>query len=250
MPPELPTVNLLVRLGPAGAGGGGGSGGGGEGTGPEFASRVEDVQPAGPGRGVRFLVAAPAYPGDLLDQPPDADAAAVGDAAADVPWVMSWVTERARWELPVRRRAAPGAVPRSWWLTPVGPVRRRQRRRFYRAGCCVPVELVLLGGGAVSLSGRTLDVSEGGLRCLVPLPHGDLAPGTRVLVRVALDGVDSPLAGVVLRCRRPAPAARIAGWHRELAVALDDPDRHGDAVRRVVVRLQLRARRLGPPGTR
>ena len=250
MPPELPTVNLLVRLGPAGAGGGGGSGGGGEGTGPEFASRVEDVQPAGPGRGVRFLVAAPAYPGDLLDQPPDADAAADEDAAADAPWVMSWVTERARWELPVQRRRAVGVVPRSWWLTPSGPVLRRQRRRFYRAGTCVPVELDELADPYRTLSGRTLDISEGGLRCVVPLPDGDLPAGTRVLVRVALEGVDGVLAGVVLRSRRPAPPARIAGWHREVAIAFDDPERHGDALRKVVVRLQLRSRRLGPPGLR
>jgi len=234
-PHELPTINMLVRLGPA-------TGGPDR---PEFASRVEDVRPAGQG-GMSFLVVAPGYPGDLVDGVADG----VADGEGPASWVMSWVTERARWELPVRREPAPAGGPRAWWVTPAGPVRRRQRRRFYRAGCCVPVELAPVLRPGVTLGGRTLDVSEGGLRCLVPLPDGDLAAGTRVLVRVELDGVDDVLAGVVLRCRRPAPGARIAGWHRELAVALDDPDRYGDALRRVVVRLQLRARRLGPPGTR
>ena len=253
---QLPTVNMLVRLTRPSAEGTRGADGEG------LASRVEDVQPAGVGHAVRFLVAAPGYPGDLLDDPDDLDGADGADGAigpvgpehagdpSDGHWRMSWVTDRARWELPVQRRRAVGVVPRSWWLTPSGPVLRRQRRRFYRAGTCVPVELDELADPYRTLSGRTLDISEGGLRCVVPLPDGDLPAGTRVLVRVALEGVDGVLAGVVLRSRRPAPPARIAGWHREVAIAFDDPERHGDALRKVVVRLQLRSRRLGPPGLR
>jgi hypothetical protein len=232
-PVELPTVNLLVRLTRL--------------TGEsvavrELASRVEDVRPASPGRPTRFLVAAPAYPGDLLDPLP-------GEV-----WLLAWVTERARWELPVHRTDAPPDVtrrgPRAWWLTPAGPIERRQRRRFYRAPCAVPVELDQLAEPFRTLSGRTLDLSEGGLRCLLPLAEGDLAPHTRVLVRVALDGVHGALGGVVLRSRRPARAGRVAGWHREVVVAFDEPEVHGDAVRRVVARLQQRARRLAPPAPR
>jgi PilZ domain len=230
---ELPTINLLVRLTRLTAGSPAVS---------ELASRVEDVRPGSLGRRARFLVAAPGYPGDLLDPLP-------GER-----WLLSWVTERARWELPVHRAEAPPEAgrtgPRAWWLTPAGPVERRQRRRFYRAPCGVPVELDLLSEPFRTLSGRTLDVSEGGLRCLVPLPEGDVPEHVRVLVRVGLDGIEGALGGVVLRSRRPARTGRVAGGHRELAVAFDEPERSGDAVRQVVARLQHRARRLAPPAVR
>jgi hypothetical protein len=224
---DLPGVNVLVRLArrPGGA---------------ELASRVEDVTvspvPGPGGRATRYLVAAPQYPGDLVEPDPDEE------------WLLSWVTERARWEVPVRRADAPGRTPRSWWVTPAGPVRRQQRRRFYRAACSTGVTLELLAAPWGVVPGRTVDVSEGGVRCLLPVVG--VEPGTRVLVRLDLDGVDELLEGVVLRTRRPGRSARVAGWWRELAVALDDPERHGDAIRRVVVRMQLRARRLAPPGSR
>jgi hypothetical protein len=237
---ERPGINMLVRVFPPDLESADG-----------FASRVEDVRPAGGGQPARFLVVAPQYPGDLIDPEPDAL------------WTLAWVSERGRWELPVRCadavRPATGsgrpAGPRTLWLTPAGPPRRNQRRRFFRAPWCGRVELDLLVDPYPTLAGRTLDVAEGGLRCL--LPTGPIEPGTRVLVRLGLDaGTSGPpsgrqaLAGVVRRSRRPVRTARVAGWCTEVALAFDDPDRYGDELRRHVVRLQLRARRLAPPEPR
>jgi hypothetical protein len=219
-PTELPTVNLLVRLvGPDGAADPAGA-----------ASRIEDIAAPSPGRPVAFRVVAPTYRGDLLDPDPD------------TLWLMTWVSERGRWELPVCRTDADGPGPRCWWLTPAGSIRRNQRRSFYRAPCMGAVAVDLLADPFATLLGRTLDLSEGGLRCL--LPSAGIDPGTPVVVRLSLDGLRGVFEGVVRRTVRPARAARVAGWHREAAIAFDDPEVHGDALRRFVAREQLRQRQL------
>lgn len=223
---ELPGVNMLVRLiGPDGQGDPAG-----------LPSRVEDVDAPAPGRPVRFRVVVPDYPGDLVDPGPDDE------------WVFTWVSERGRWELPVRREDADGPGPRCWWLTPCGPLRRNQRRSFHRVGCATTLAVDVLAEPFGTIVGRTLDVSEGGVRCL--LPGAGLEAGTRVLVRLSLDEFTGTLAGVVRRSRRPVRTVRVAGWHREVVVAFDDPELHGDALRRVVVRWELRARHLAPPRPR
>lgn len=224
---ELPTVNHLVRLvGPGGAADPAG-----------LPSRIEDIAAPAPGQPVAFLVAAPAYPGDLLE--PE-----VSDG-----WLLTWVSERGRWELPVRRSAtvdrAAADGPRCWWLTPSGQLRRNQRRSFYRVGCATTLSVDVLADPFPTLVGRSLDVSEGGVRCL--LPATGLTPGTRVLTRLGLDDVPGTFPGVVRRSLRPARAARVAGWHREVAIAFDDPEVNGDGLRRTLARMQVRAQRLAPP---
>lgn len=220
---ELPTVNMLVRLiGPDGAADPAG-----------LASRVEDIAVPGPGRPVAFRVVVPEYPGDLVD------------TDASRPWLLTWVSERGRWELPVMRSDADGPGPRSWWLTPAGPMYRNQRRSFYRAHCPGAVAVDVLTDPFPTLLGRTLDVSEGGLRCL--LPTAGLDVGTRVIARLSFEGLAGTYPGVVVRSLRPARASRVAGWHRELGIAFDDPEVNGDALRAFVVRLQLKSRRLSPP---
>jgi hypothetical protein len=198
-------------------------------------SRVEDVAGPAPGRPAAFRVVAPAYPGDLLD------------VDVQQTWHLTWVSDRGRWELPVSRADAVDEGPRSWWLTPVGPMRRNQRRSFYRAPCTGAVSVDVLADPFPTLGGRTLDLSEGGLRCL--LPTATIEPGTQVLVRLGLDGLPGTYAGVVRRSGRSGRASRVAGWHHEVAIAFDDPERNGDALRKYVVQLQLRARRLAPPSS-
>ena len=236
-PAVLPTVNLLVRLTvPVGPGA--------QGTPlrPELASRIEDARPARGAEPARWLVAAPRYPGDLIEPEPDAEC------------MMSWVTEAGRWELPVRRESgvravsASGVPVPSWWLVMAGQARRQQRRRFYRAGCSLPVEVDVLADPFPTLFVRALDLSEGGLRGVLPV--GGLDAGTQVIVRVPLGGVRTAFAGVVQRSRRPGHRARVAGWHSEVALAFDDPEVHGDLLRSTVIKMQLRARRLAPPGSR
>jgi hypothetical protein len=99
-----------------------------------------------------------------------------------------------------------------------------------------------------TLLGRAVDLGEGGLRAVLPVAGLDV--GTRVIVRVPLAGVRTVFEGVVQRGRRPGHRARVAGWHSDVALAFDDPEAHGDLLRSTVIRMQLRARRLAPPGSR
>lgn len=232
----LPTVNQLVRLSlPAPVP-----------VGPDrqdgVPSRIEDIAPATPAAAVRWLVAAPRYPGDLIEPTPD------------VTLTMSWLTEAGRWLVPVQwqggvRSQAPGGAPiRSWWLAMAGPARPDQRRRFYRAGCALPIEVDVLADPFPTVVGRAVDLSEGGVHGVLPIAA--LEAGTRVIVRIPLDGVPVALEGVVQRCRRPGHRVRVAGWHSEVAVAFDDPQGRGDQLRGAVMRMQSRARRLAPPGSR
>jgi hypothetical protein len=217
---ELPTVNLLVRLiGPGGAGAPAG-----------FPSRIEDIAAPGPYDPVSFKVAAPVFPGDLLE-PERSDG-----------WLLTWLSERGRWELPVSRVDCPrGTGPRCWWLMPAGQLRRNQRRNFYRVSCTVTVRVDVGAGDGRTVVGRTLDISEGGLRCLLPVTGLDV--GVPVLAHLELDGVPYPLPGVVHRSLRPARSARVSGRHREVAIAFDDPEAGGNGLRRALARLQLRGRR-------
>lgn len=66
----------------------------------------------------------------------------------------------------------PGEQP-CWRLRPMGPATRGQRRNAVRAPMSLPVELVV---GRTELIGETVDVSEGGLRCLFQPVGG---PSTR-----------------------------------------------------------------------
>jgi hypothetical protein len=92
-------------------------------------------------------------------------------------------------------------------LTPTGPARRSQRRRAVRAAIELPV-LVKVAG--VPLFGRTVDLSEAGLRAVVDGWGLPPEPGTSAEVDVTLDDATSSvdldatilsLAGVVVRQR-------------------------------------------------
>jgi hypothetical protein len=100
-------------------------------------------------------------------------------------------------------------------LTPTGPARRSQRRRAVRAAIELPV-LVKIAG--VPLFGRTVDLSEAGLRAVVDGWGLPPEPGTSVEADLTLDdappSVDLPavargailsLAGVIVR-QRPVRA--------------------------------------------
>jgi hypothetical protein len=111
----------------------------------------------------------------------------------------------------------------------------------------LPVELVL---DDVRLVGETLDVSEGGLRCVVRPASGPGGPGSwrpelgaALQVRVTLDESQPPL-------QADAAVRRVGTRHEqhvELSVAFVDlPERAADRVRaRVFTQLRLlRARGL------
>jgi c-di-GMP-binding flagellar brake protein YcgR len=64
--------------------------------------------------------------------------------------------------------------PPHWRLRPAGVVKRGQRRDAVRAPLTVPV---VLGAGEAAAHGTTLDVSEGGLRCVLDKRLSRPAPG-------------------------------------------------------------------------
>lgn len=152
------------------------------------------------------------------------------------------------WRSPEGPRALPaelvelvhGDEPR-WVLRPVGPATVAQRRDAVRAPVLLPVEL---RAEEVRLVGETLDISEGGLRCLVqPADRADGAASYRPEVGAVLEATVTLEAGQVPLMTR-ASVRRVsvrADRHVELSVAFVDlPERVADRVRaRVFTELRL-----------
>jgi hypothetical protein len=96
-----------------------------------------------------------------------------------------WAQPRSRVILPCRLVAITDSAPYRWTLQPIGTPQPSNRREFVRGGGGLPVQLGAEQPGADAdaepeetlLDGRLLDISEGGLRCLLsekpPLKVGD-----------------------------------------------------------------------------
>jgi hypothetical protein len=250
----LPGVNVLVRL-TIGAT-----------TDPDdpplaanVPSRIEDVVLADPrvkGSRTQLYVAVPRYPGDV-------DVPRPGTACT-----VTWVTSDGLYDLPAGfvERVVVGPVVWAWRVEVSGRAVRAQRRRYVRVSWTAPVVLdvvpvvrlnrpvdgtcpvdgVSLVDGADAegdaVHGTTLDLSEGGIRCLLPLPP--LPTGQLVRVHLKLEGDQLTLEGTVIRVR---VAARAPGAPRqcETGIAFTEPDRYGDLLRKVVFGEQRRVRRSG-----
>jgi hypothetical protein len=229
----LPGVNTLVRLQitvPATDG---------SGTLPlQLPSRVEDVDRVWPLPQPLLYVAAPRYPGDLEGPEPGS------------PCQVAWPTPVGLFELPTRfeGRVRVGPAVRAWRLSIDGPVVRAQRRRYFRVPWIGPVTLEVRrtvdadgrGEELQVLTGSTVDLSEGGLRCTLPAPGVPDGTPLRVLLPVHEQILVLPATAV---WHRPAasPASRLV----EVGISFDDVEEHGDLLRQVVIDEQLHARRLG-----
>ena len=126
------------------------------------------------------------------------------------------------------------SVLRLWWMAVTGDAVRIQRREYFRCPIALPVTVT------PGLSGRTTDLGEGGLRCLLVGDPLVAASAVRADLTLA-DGSTLAVAGSVLRSD---PAVR-APDHADTVVRFDDPELHGDDVRRVIFAEQMRLRRLG-----
>ncbi len=249
--PVLPGVNTLVKLT---------VGRSDDPSGPvlvaDVPSRVEDLgsdRLIGPIRWADLLwVALPRYDGDV-EVPESGTACRV-----------SWPTPVGLYELPTafEGRERVGPAVRAWRLRVTGPALRVQRRRYVRVAWTGPVTIELPGAvsapapgsppsldpdvpepgdvGDRRLAGAMVDLSEGGLRCLLPRPV--LPPGTDITVALAVAGRLVRASGQVVWSR---PTTTPVGGFAETGIAFDDPDEHGDLLRRAVFSAQVQARRAG-----
>ena len=190
-------------------------------------SRVEDVEALVPGQRRRVLVATPRFAGDWQEPAP-------GTACT-----LTWTAADGIVELPVAYDSttiwtSDPSVLRLWWMAVTGDAVRIQRREYFRCPIQLPVTVT------PGLSGRTTDLGEGGLRCLLVGDPLDAGSAVRADVSLA-DGTTLSVPGSVLRSD---PAVR-APDHADTVVRFDDPEAQGDDVRRVIFAEQMRLRRLG-----
>lgn len=204
---QLPDVNTLVRVDVVGDGAG-------------HPSRVEDRD------GQRLLLAAPRYGGDLAAPQP-------GDLLA-----IRWTNLRGVCVAPAEFVAGQRRPMPLWEVQAVGTVEIEQRRRYARAPASDPVAIVRRPPAEVALTavvgGQLVDIGEGGMRCR--LAGAAPEPGEDLQVRLDLDGEQVEVTGQVLRCFTVGDAV-------EAVVAFEEPVRCADAIRRYVLRQQVRARR-------
>lgn len=246
----LPEVNDLVRVNVAG------NAALDRGEAAEGArTRVENVYPGEGADGrTRYVVAAPRYGGDVELPVPG------------TPCTLEWPGERGVWLLPVSFvvQELVGEGLRVWLVDVIGPARQNERREYVRVGWCVPVTLSLMSAEDVrravalgldeaslvagaetselpdSLVGRTRDVSEGGISCLLPAP--ELPQGLAVTTYLELLG---ETFGIPSRIARVCPTGEISDHPFAVAVAFDNPARYGDRLRPLLFAEQLRIRRAG-----
>jgi hypothetical protein len=256
----LPAVNTLVRLTisttadpdglPAAA---------------NVPSRIEDVQPADSqvkGSRTQLFVAVPHYPGDV-------NVPRRGTACT-----VTWVSADGLYDLPAGfvERVVVGPVVWAWRVEVTGRAQRAQRRRFVRVPWRSTVRLDVVpvvrfgdaaddaepepgagidpgaepGPGAeaptADVHGNTLDLSEGGIRCMLPPPP--LRMGQPVRVHLTVEDQALVLDGTVVRVKvvAPKPGAHPAC---ETGICFTEPDEYGDLLRKVVFSEQLRLRRSG-----
>jgi hypothetical protein len=220
-------------------------------------SRVEDLPE--PEDGVdpqEFVIAAPQFRGD--SDPP----------APDTPCLVLWTTDRGLVELPAAYVATEdgGNGIRTWRLRVDGPAIRIERRRFFRVVLTMPmhveiprsashyIERVRVGvggeapevagkvqGDVLALPGHTVDISEGGMRALLPTPA--LPPGADVHITFTAVGVNLRMRSLVIRS---TPGHGDAEDLCETSLQFTEPGTYADVMRKVVYAEQLRQRRSAP----
>ncbi len=200
-------------------------------------SRVEDVAAGRPGTKrpmpTIIYIAVPSYSGDIH--------VPVEGTACD----LAWLTPIGVFELPTafHGREKVGPVVRAWRLAVTGGAVRAQRRRFVRAAWSGPVRIEGVTGDEtveLALAGQGIDLSEGGVRCLLPPPQLLIGHDVRVVLTHPQQEMALPA-----RVVRAEPTTTPAGRMIVTSLAFNDPDAYGDALRRLVFTQQLRARRAG-----
>jgi hypothetical protein len=135
-----------------------------------------------------------------------------------------WAQPRARIILPCRLVEI-AESPYRWVLEPIAAPVISNRREFVRGGGGAPVELA--GDEEQRITGRLLDISEGGLRCWVAAP-AEMKVGDKMQAWVTLGAGDVEVEGavhtvreadedsghhVILTFRTPEQVARVIRQH-------------------------------------
>jgi hypothetical protein len=148
---------------------------------------------------------------------------------------LLWTGPASQMELPV---LIGDPDQQTWRLLAVGSAKKVQRRQFVRVPMNLPTRITLrLPTGATTLPATILDLSEGGMRCMVvfsPPPEG-----TRVGVVLTNEDSTIECIGAVVR---HLPLGEEGAGPIALAIRFDDPEVHGDVIRRLVFAEQLRGR--------
>jgi PilZ domain-containing protein len=139
---------------------------------------------------------------------------------------LYWVGDHEERTLPATVSAVEGSAEPRWRLSVTGPATRSQRRKAVRALVQLPV--LMPWAGSV-MTGKTVDVSEAGMRALMDGWGLPPEPGTPVQADVTLDDDHTvDLYGVIVR-----QLTQGAQW--QLSMRFDDvPEDVADRLRRRV----------------
>lgn len=181
----------------------------------EYPSRVEEVTTDS------VLVSLPAGANSVL--------LASGTREVD----LSWLSPRGRYEQLCRLEPGRGrhGSGKCWRLRPLRSPILVQRRRYIRVRADLDVTLELNGD---IVQGTTVDISEGGFR--VRIPRREIAELQPTVIRATIGDHDVALTGFVIRATDAFPEGTDA------VVAFQAGGSQADALRRLVLHSQLRAR--------
>jgi hypothetical protein len=185
----------------------------------EFPSRIEDLD----------------HGAVIVTAPPGANSAVLASGSRDVE--LSWLSPRGRYEQACRLESNGGPTGnnasggRRWRLRPLRQPILVQRRRYIRVRADVDVRIDL---GTETVRGSTVDVSEGGFR--IRLERREIPDVQHVVVRATIGGTGVALSGYVVRTTNVDPDLT------EAVIAFQADGSDAEAIRRLVLHLQLRAR--------
>ena len=161
------------------------------------------------------------------------DGGPLAPPAAGTRALLIWPTDRGWHRLETDLVAeVPGQVV-LWRLRPLGRPTVEQRRAFARAPVALRVRLEL---EEQTWHGVTLDIGEGGLRCVISEP-GDMTAGAHLLVTMVIDARE-------ISCRAELLEVSVLNGRSVVRARFEDLGRSADILRRHVLEHQRRARAL------
>jgi len=179
------------------------------------ASRVEDVQ------GVRLWLARPSE---------------AGAEPSRSSLTLRWTTDEGLWRLPIAYEELVTEPVPQWQVRAAGQAERTQRRDGFRVPIMGAVTIRL---GQVTWTARIVDLSEGGVRCRLPL-DAPARPGREVGVGLDLVQRGLEVPGEVVRHHEQGDAL-------DVGLRLDPPSEAvRETLRRFLLAEQIRQRNAQP----